>query len=166
MSVRSAHRLVALTAMLLLAAAVAAGADAAPRPPVTIKLVSVTATVRTIDRPPKGTSNGDSVRETSVLFNQVAQFGKPARAAVGKDRAVQRLRVKPRSTTVDGVATLPGGTLRFRGTATPSARGGFEIPVVSGTGRYLGAEGTLWIVSIGSTGRALNVYRLTYALFA
>jgi hypothetical protein len=166
MIVRGAHRLLVLAAVALALPTFAAAAVAAPRPPATIKLVSVTASVRTTDRPPKGTSNGDTVRETSVLFNQVAQFGKPARAAVGKDRAVQRLRVKPRSTMIDGVATLPGGTLRFRGTATRSVRGGFVIPVVSGTGRYLGAEGTLWIVSIGGTGRALNVYRLTYALFA
>lgn len=162
---RGAFRLLGFAAAPLAALALTSGADAAA-PPTTIRLVSVTTSARTTDRPPKGASAGDTVHETSTLLNQVAQFGKPARAVIGSDRAVQRLRLNPRSTTIDGVATLPGGTLRFRGRVTRSAQGGLVIPVVSGTGRYLGAQGALWIVASSSAGQALNVYRLTYARFA
>lgn len=165
MSSRRALRLLGLAAVPLAALALGPAAHAAA-PPTTIRLVSVTTSARTTDRPPKGASTGDTVRETSTLLNQVAQFGKPARAVVGSDRAVQRLRLNPRSTTIDGVATLPGGTLRFRGKAARSAQGGVVIPVVSGTGRYLGAQGILWVVASSSAGQALNVYRLTYARFA
>lgn len=165
MTSSGALRLLRLAAVPLAALALTSAADAAA-PPTSIRLVSITTSARATDRPPKGASTGDTVRETSTLLNQVAQFGKPARAVVGSDRAVQRLRLNPRTTTIDGVATVPGGTLRFRGKATRSAQGGVVIPVVSGTGRYLGAQGELWIVATSSAGQALNVYRLTYALFA
>lgn len=165
MTARGALRLLGLAAVPLAAFALTPAAHAAA-PPTTIRLVSVTTSTRTTDRPPKGVSTGDTVHETSTLINQVAQFGKPARAVVGSDRAVQLLRLKPRSSTIDGVATLPGGTLRFRGKVARSAQGGIVIPVVSGTGRYLGAQGELWIVATSSAGQALNVYRLTYARFA
>ncbi len=165
MITRAALYLLGLAVVPVVALVLPTDAEAA-RPPTTIRLVSVATSARATDRPPKGASAGDTVRETSVLLNQVAQFGRPARAVVGSDRAVQRLRARPRVPVIDGVATLPGGTLRFRGSATRSTGGGVVIPVVSGSGRYLGAQGVLWIGTTSSAGRALNVYRLTYALFA
>lgn len=161
---RQALRRLAVAACAL--AAVVAPAAGAAQAPGVIRLVSVTTSIKEIDRPPRGASTGDSVRETSRLLNEVAQFGKPRRAVVGSDRAVQRLRLSPRSLTVDGVATLPGGTLRFRGTVERAAQGGIVIPVVAGTGRYLGARGILFIVTVQNPERTLNIYRLTYARFA
>lgn len=162
---RGALRLLGLVFALLAALVLASGAFAAA-PPKVIRLVTVATSARETDRPPKGPSTGDTVHETSTLLNEVAQFGKPKSAVVGRDRAVQRLRVGPRSITVTGVATLPGGTLRFHGKVEPHARGGVVIPVVAGTGRYLGAKGILWILTVDNPRRTLNVYKLTYALFA
>lgn len=165
MTSRGALRLLGLAAASL-AALVLAATAAAATPPALIRLVSVTTSARETDRPPKGQSTGDTVHETSTLLNEVAQFGKPRQAVVGSDRAVQRLRLRPRRLTVTGVATLPGGTLRFHGQVERHARGGIVIPVVAGTGRYLGAQGILWILTADNPPRTLNVYRLTYALFA
>jgi hypothetical protein len=163
--IRRVIRLLGLAAVVLAAFDPSASASSAA-PPTLIRLVSVTTSAKESDRLPKGPSTGDTVRETSRLLNEVAQFGKPARAAVGSDSAVQQLRLGPKSITVDGVAKLPGGTLLFRGKAERYARGGIVIPVVGGTGRYLGAQGTLWIVTVRDPARVLNVYRLTYARFA
>lgn len=149
-----------------LTVAQSASAVAAAPPPALIRLVSVTTSAKEIDRPPKGASAGDAVLETSMLYNDVRQFELPKRATVGTDRAVQRLLLKPRRLVVSGVASLPGGTLRFEGAMARNPRGGVVIPVVSGTGRYLGARGSLWILTAGTPKRTLNIYRLTYALFA
>jgi hypothetical protein len=59
----------------------------------------------------------------------------------------------------EGVARLPGGTLRVRGEVRLILGGGIRIPVVGGTGRYRAATGMLY-VSKGEK-RALNVYRIT-----
>lgn len=163
--IRRVIGLLGLAAVVLAAFDPSASASSAA-PPTLIRLVSVTTSARENDRPPKGPSTGDTVRETSRLLNEVAQFGKPARAAVGSDSAVQLLRLGPKSITVDGVAKLPGGTLLFRGKAERYARGGIVIPVVGGTGRYLGAQGTLWILTVRDPARVVNIYRLTYARFA
>lgn len=161
----SLHRPMGLAAAAVAALVLSAPAGAA-KPPELIRLVSVTTSSKATDKAPKGPSTGDSVRETSRLLNEGAQFGKPAGAVVGGDRAVQRLSLGPRSITVNGVAVLPGGTLVFRGKVERYARGGVVIPVVAGTGRYLGAQGFLWIVTASNPTRTLNVYRLTYARFA
>lgn len=163
--IRPALRLVGLAAVSLAALVLTAGASAA-LPPTVIKLISVTTSTKESDLAPKGPSTGDTVRETSRLLNEVTQFGKPRRAVVGSDRAVQRLRLNPRSLTVNGVAKLPGGTLLFRGKVESYAQGGIVIPVVGGTGRFLGAEGILWVVTVSDPARTLNIYRLTYARFA
>lgn len=166
MTSRGTLRLLGLTIALLAAFVVASGAPAATAPPTLIRLSTIATSAREVDRPPKGTSTGDTIHETSTLLNEVAQFGKPKQAVVGSDRAVQTIHLNPRALTIDGVATLPGGTLRFRGKVEPNARGGVVVPVVAGTGRYLGAKGILWILSADNPQRTLNIYRLTYALFA
>ncbi len=162
------HQLLRLLGLVALSFAVlgAAGAAAATRPPTVIKLVAVPTSAKVTDRAPKGPSTGDTVTETSRLLNEVAQFGKPPRAVVGSDRDVQRLRLNPRSLTVNGVTKLPGGTLLFRGKLERFGEDGTVIPVVGGTGRFLGAQGILVIVTAGKPARTLNIYRLTYARFA
>jgi hypothetical protein len=61
---------------------------------------------------------------------------------------------------VNGVATLPGGTIRVRGPVEEQTNATLVVPVVGGTGAFAGARGTLTIN--GTEKRAWNVYRLTY----
>jgi hypothetical protein len=118
-----------------------------------LKSVSVSGSIE--DKPPKGLSKGDIYSGRSRLLNVVPQFGKGAGATVGNDVSTLTL---TNSTTgiVNGVATLPGGTLRFKGKGRIGSSD--PIPVVGGTGRFAGAHGTL--VS-GSGNSPLNTYKLT-----
>jgi hypothetical protein len=157
---------VAATALVTVAfgasAGVGAGANAAPSPNV-IKLVSTTTSQRAIDKPPTGQSPGDGVFATSRLQNLVRQFGKAQGAVVGSDRGTTTL-LQSGATRMDGIATLPGGTVHFHGIPKPVS-GGSIIPVVGGTGIYDGATGTLTITDIDQL-RAINVYRLKMGLVA
>jgi hypothetical protein len=67
------------------------------------------------DKTPKGPSKGDRLLGRSRLLNVKQQFGKPAGAVVGRDQALVILS-SAREGRVAGVATLPGGTIRFAGT--------------------------------------------------
>jgi hypothetical protein len=129
--------------------------------PKEIKLISVTTKVDDTDKPPKGASKGDRTVGASTLYNGVAQFGRKAGAAVGKDRSVFVLR-DPKTLYGSGTATLPGGTLHFQGVAKVQD-GVFVIPVVSGTGTFVGAKGSL-LIPIAKPGTKIvaNLYRLTY----
>jgi len=157
-------RLIALVTVLSVLLASAGSAAAAA--PTSIRLISVTTSVQATDRSPKGASAGDTVRETSRLLNEVQQFGKPKLAIVGSDAATSTLSRGLKTATVSGVAQLPGGTLILRGKPQPNPRGGIVIPVVRGTGLYVGARGTLLIVNVTSPKRTLNIYTLSYATVA
>jgi len=151
----------ALVLTLTLAATVSSSASAGEaKRTMVIRLVSVTTSERFLDAAPKGSLNaGDAFTSTSRLLNGVAQFGRPKGAVVGRDRGTATF-VSSTRASVNGVATLPGGTVRFRG------RIGRECPcplsVVAGTGRFAGASGSLAVRNLGAGGRrALNVYTLT-----
>jgi hypothetical protein len=136
----------------------AAGAREASR---TIRLVSVATGLQVrVDKPPtQELSRGDVVRITSVLRNEVAQFGRPKGAAVGRDVGTLTI-VSATRADVAGTATLPGGTIRFAGRSTVSSPRE-TIAVIGGTGTFAGARGTLEVTSLGTGGtRARNVYRL------
>jgi hypothetical protein len=142
-------------------AVVLAGGASARTTDVVISVVSGATSVKAHDVPPKGASAGDSIVMTDTLVNAVRQFGKPKGAVVGSDRATERL-VSRGNATIDGVTRLPGGTLHVKGRLSADAQGRATAQVVSGTGRYDGATGTLTIVNLNRTGNlALNVYRLT-----
>jgi hypothetical protein len=149
-------RRLVFTLPLILAAAAATGATvvsgAAPTSLViTVKSVS-TATVPT-DKAPKGASKGDRVLMRDRLVNVAKQFGKPAGAVVGRDEGVLIL-TSASSGTFDGVATLPGGTIRLHGVI----RDGIETySVAGGTGKYAHARGT---ITVGSGKSPLNTYHL------
>jgi hypothetical protein len=157
-------RLIALVTVLSVLLAPAGSAAAAA--PMSFRLISFTTSVKATDRAPKGASAGDTVRETSRLLNEVQQFGKPKLAVVGSDAATSTLSRGLKSSTVTGVARLPGGTLLFRGMPQRNQKGGALIPVVGGTGAYVGARGTLWIVNITNPKRTLNIYTLSYGTVA
>jgi hypothetical protein len=122
-----------------------------------IRVISVGSVVSSNDKPPKGPSPGDRYITTSVLRNQVPQFGRPVGAVVGRDRAIYHFYA---STTylIDGVASFPGGTVFFRGRTSVSSTTG-AVPVTGGTGRFARARGTVRVSDLGGT-RALNIYRL------
>ena len=58
-----------------------------------------------------------------------------------------------------GVAKLPGGTIRFRGSGKLTRR--VSLAVVGGTGDYAGARGTLVVARSGNT--TYNTYTLKLA---
>jgi hypothetical protein len=146
--------LVAAAAGAMLAFPPAAAADT-----VVITVRSVTTYAVAQDKEPKGESNkGDRITLRSRLSNAKAQFDKPRGAVVGSDRGTITFTSKTRI-VVEGVAQLPGGTIRFRGAGTFGQNE--PIPVVGGTGRFSGARGTL---TVGEGETPLNTYRLTLPL--
>jgi hypothetical protein len=145
--------LITVAAVALVSAASAHAASLDHSVVIRLKSVSVSESVK--DQPPKGLSKGDVYSGRSRLLNVVPQFGKGAGVMVGSD--VSTLTLTSRTTgIVSGVAALPGGTLRFKGTGRVGSND--PIPVVGGTGRFAGVHGTL--VS-GSGNSPLNTYKLT-----
>jgi hypothetical protein len=104
------------------------------------RLISINTSGRSIDKEPKGPSVGDHSIQTSQLRNQVAQFGKPVGAIIGRDRATLTA-VTLTAIKIEGVTTLPGGTLRVRGRLRVQSSVTAVAPVTGGTGRYAGAKG-------------------------
>ena len=145
---------VAVCCLAAVLAGAASGAGESSR--LVIRLISNNSIASANDKPPKGLSAGDSFTTTSTLRNQVAQFGKPKGALVGRDRAVQTF-LSPTAFTIKGYAVLPGGRVLFRGRVTTT---GSSVKVTGGTGRYASARGTVTADSLGGT-RTTNVYRLT-----
>ena len=158
---RSRHneivRTLLLAGLVLAVLAVPVGSVAAG--PGTISVISITTSSKATDKSPKGPSAGDTYVTTSRLVNAVAQFGRKKGAVVGTDRATTTFSAV-RSARIAGTATLPGGTLTVRGRLKEQADSTFVAPVVSGTGAFKGARGTVTIN--GTDKRASNVYKLTY----
>jgi hypothetical protein len=146
-------------ALVAVAAALAAAPAAlALDEPVEYRLVSRQTIVKRTDREPSGPSRGDSIFMRTRLLNLNPQFGRGRGDAVGSDWG--RITVLDASTVrIEGIATLPGGTIRIRGLADRGRRSAV-IPVIGGTGRYRGVRGSLTIVWSGA-GEALNVYKLS-----
>jgi hypothetical protein len=137
------------------ALACATGAEAAT---LTVRVTSVTLSVRPTDRAPAGTSRGDTIVYRNRLLNAVRQFGRPAGAVVGSDRGTITF-TGAHSARYAGTAVLPGGTLELAGRVIALTGSRIAIPVAGGTGRYAGALGYV-VVGPGKQ-RALNVYTLT-----
>jgi hypothetical protein len=144
----------ALVALAVFAAAGAAGAAGTQ----TILVTSVTVLVRSHDVGPKGPSKGDTVVVRDHLLNAASQFGRKTGDTVGADSATVTLS-SANAATIEGRATLPGGTITISGSVTPLANGGLIAPVTGGTGAFQHVQGTL-TVGPGKN-RALNTYRLT-----
>jgi hypothetical protein len=142
------------TLLVVAAPAVAAPTAGGPTQLLVIQVKSVDAGASADDKTPKGPSKGDRLLERSRLLNVRKQFGKPAGALVGRDQALVTLTSR-RAGRVAGVATLPGGTIRFGGAVRLD--GIQSIPVTGGTGRYAKARGTLFV---GDGDTPLNTYHL------
>jgi hypothetical protein len=111
----------------------------------------------TDDHAPKGESNGDRYLVRDRLVNAARQFGKGVGAVVGHDSGII-VRTGAKTGTILGVATLPGGTIRFKGALSLTSVPGPPLTITGGTGRYARASGKL---VIGPGGFPLNTYRLT-----
>jgi hypothetical protein len=148
------RRLIGLLAFALaLAGATTAASAATPAIVITVKSVTTASIPR--DTLPKGASRGDRIIMRDRLVNVRAQFGKPAGAIVGRDEGILRL-TSATTGTFDGIATLPGGTIRLHGII----RDGIETFTVSGgSGKYANARGT---IAIGSGKSPLNTYRISF----
>jgi hypothetical protein len=120
-----------------------------------VKTVVISKSVR--DKPPTGPSKGDVWVEHDALLNVTRQFGKPANVAVGSDTATVTF-LSPTSARIVGTATLPGGTIRFRGTASLTDKTP-HVPVIGGTGAYAHARGSS--ITSDDAANTYNTYRLT-----
>jgi len=139
---------------------VAAPSAAAP-PPSVIRLVSVTTSEKSVDVPPRKDSAGDHQVFASRLLNARRQLGKPKGAVIGSDRGTLTL-TSATSANLKTVATLPGGTITAGGPLLAAGNGAVSVAVVSGTGLFAGAHGTLTILKPTGPKTAVNVYRLSY----
>jgi hypothetical protein len=122
-----------------------------------IKLTSQVTASFNDDHPPKGESNGDRYLVRDNLINATRQFGKRVGVVVGHDSGIIIVTGTKRGSIV-GVATLPGGKIRFKGALSLSSVPGPPLKVTGGTGRYAHATGA---VVIGAGDFPLNTYRLT-----
>jgi hypothetical protein len=109
------------------------------------------------DRAPKGESNGDRYLVRDNLINAARQFGKRVGAVVGHDSGIIIV-TGAKTGSIVGVATLPGGKIRFKGVLSLTSAPGPPLKVTGGTGRYARATGA---VVIGPGNFPLNTYRLT-----
>jgi hypothetical protein len=147
-----------LLALLLSAPGAPARGTAMDTTSLTISLLAVLVSARSVDTEPKNQINaGDKIYAVSVLRNLVPQFGRPRGAVVGRDSEVGTL-VSSRTLVLTGVARLPGGTLKLKGRQTLNDLA-FSIPVVGGTGKFANARGTCIVRVRGNT--VFNTYRLT-----
>jgi len=153
----------ATPAALVIALAIAAvvAPSAAASPPSVIRLVSITTSESSVDVPPRKDSAGDRQLFASRLLNARRQFGKPKGAVVGADHGTMKL-TSPTSALLKTVATLPGGTIIAGGPLLSAGNGAVSVTVVSGTGLFAGAHGTLTILKPTGPKTAVNVYRLSY----
>jgi hypothetical protein len=147
--------------LLSIATTIAVG-SAAGSSVLVIRVKSVQTSARLVhNQPPNGLSKGDVLVVHDRLFNLVRQFGKPAGALIGSDEGTITLGSGGKATVV-GTTTLPGGTVRVKGTVFLTGTGPTSIRVVGGTGRYLRASGSETEPGTDrSPGSATNTYRLT-----
>ena len=122
-----------------------------------IKLTSHVTASFNDDRAPKGESNGDRYLVRDNLINAARQFGKRVGAVVGHDSGIIIV-TGAKTGSIVGVATLPGGKIRFKGVTQPDrcsrpAPQGHRRnrPLCTGDGRR----------RIGPGNFPLNTYRLT-----
>jgi hypothetical protein len=143
-----------VVAALVLAAAAPAPAALAKRTLV-LRLKSVTVSRSVDDRAPSGPSKGDVYSGRFRLLNAVPQLGRNTGTVAGSERSSLML-TSSTTAKVSGVVSLPGGTLVYGGVGRLGSSA--PIPVLSGTGRFAGARGSL---IVGSGASPLNTYRLT-----
>jgi hypothetical protein len=149
------RRPIALLAFVLALAGATTPASATTPTSLVITVKSITIASIPRDAPPKGAGPGDQIVMRDRLVNTRRQFGKPAGATVGRDEGILRF-TSATSGTFDGVATLPGGTIRLRGIIHDGIQ---TFTIAGGSGKYASARGT---IAIGSGKSPLNTYRISF----
>jgi hypothetical protein len=155
-----------LTAAVLLAslsfvmALPSATTDAVATKSVVIRVLVQPVTRVIKDVPPKTMnlgeySKGDTITGTSILRNDVRQFGKPKGARVGTSHGVTTA-LSSQTARFDAVASCPGGTIHVRGEGAIGPT--VTVPIVGGTGIYAGATGVNYGSHLAS-GVTLEVLR-------
>ena len=148
---------VGLALVAIAVAVLAPAGNGDSRSALVIRVKSVLVAHWTHDVPPAGPSMGDVAVERDDLFNLDArQFGKPAHALVGTDRATITFVTKT-LVRITGVARFPAGTVTFAGSSSVS-RPTMTVTVTGGTGRYAHVRGT---ATAGGTATNVNTYHLT-----
>jgi hypothetical protein len=128
----------------------------------TIKVTSVTTQNRAYSQSPKVRTVGDRIEFANDLRNTAPRFGKRANAKIGTDEGTITYTSKT-SARMEGVATLPDGTILFKGQVTVLPNNTVTIPVVGGTGSYEDASGSLLVGAVMTAKgakQAQNTYRL------
>jgi hypothetical protein len=131
-----------------------------------ISVRSVETSAQSIDRAPKGMARGqftagDVLILHDRLINLTPQLGRPKGATVGADKVTLTFTSNTNAKVV-GSATLPDGSVRFRGSVSRTAKGTLFISVIGGTGAYAGARGTVSEPAADSNpANARNTYRIT-----
>jgi hypothetical protein len=125
----------------------------------TITVDSIALTSVSHDQAPKGASKGDRINFTDTLLNSDPQFGKATAATVGSDKGTMSFTSKT-TASLSGTATLPNGTITFRGPVIVNSDGTISVPVVGGTGKYQHVTGFLKVGK--GTKKALNTYMLNF----
>ena len=115
--------------------------------------------------PPSGGVGDSYVSSLELVNRKVAQFGKPAYAPIGTMEFTYTIRKQCSSSKgtcvatadFDTVSTLPGGTVLASGRSISISDPTITIPVTGGSGRYVGATGT---VTISPSSRKISTYEL------
>jgi hypothetical protein len=115
--------------------------------------------------PPEGDA-GDSFSTTLVLINAAAQLGKPLGQRVGTMGFAYTLSGVcsgagsgcKGTTDIQTFTKLPGGTITANSNKVPLGARPFVVKVLSGTGAFKGAQGS---VEIAPSGDAKTSYILT-----
>jgi hypothetical protein len=158
--------LVSVLATGVVAAGQSKGAKPAVHPNMTFTVKLIQEATYRHPHPPDGNA-GDVFSTTLRLFAVGPLFGKPDKAYVGTmsfsytfQGACSSAGVGCKGTTnLDTLSKLPGGTITANGNNVSLGRLPYVVPIVSGTGAFVGASGT---VSIAPSGAATEVYTIKF----
>jgi hypothetical protein len=148
-----------------LAAASASTAGAAADRTLVFTVRSVQTYTNAVDVPPNGFSSGrfsagDYISIRDNLFNRAPQLGKPTGAKVGTDQSRLTFLGSTQAEVV-GSASLPGGTVSFKGRVSARVIGVISLAITGGTGRYAGARGKVTEPASDTNAQdATNTYHL------
>lgn len=127
-------------------------APAAAAETVKIELTSVNTVQVSHDTPPLHKVNrGDAIFFKDLLLNKVAQFGKKKNQPVAYDVGTVTY-TSSVARTMRCVATFPGiGTITYGGAVVDHKDGITSFPIISGTGGFRHAKGTVILGAGGTT---------------
>jgi hypothetical protein len=153
-----------VTASLVLACGIALAPHAGATSTLSFTVETLEGLTTVHPHPPAG-GVGDAYASTLELVNDgMSQLGKGARAKVGTMQFTYTIRRQcavaagcVSTADFDTVTTLPGGKVIASGRSIPISSATITIPVTGGTGRFVGAKGS---VTISPTRTKRSTYTL------